>query len=95
MCPIDPTPARLMDELRQAIHDMNNAMTPVLANAQLARVMIDPSAGELDAILDDVVQGCTRAKRTASEIRTIARRLRDELPGIAAEADAQKEASDG
>ncbi len=95
MCPIDSTPAQLMDELRKAIHEMNNAMTPVLANAQLARLMVDPSTGELDEILEDIVEASSRAKGTAVEIRTIARRLREELPETAGVGEGRRETNDG
>lgn len=80
MRPFDSRPAHLMEELRLAIHDMDNAITPVLANAQLARPMAGASERELDAILKDIVEASTRAKATAVRVREIAGRLREAMP---------------
>jgi len=56
--------------LRQLLHDLNNALTPILANAQLAQLALGPNSG-LDEELDDVVAGAKRAQGLVLEIRAL------------------------
>lgn len=72
-------PKQLVEELRRALHDINNALTPIMANAQLARLMVDTESGELCDILDDVVDGSVRAGARVSDLRDIAAALGEAL----------------
>ncbi|MGE0161340.1 MAG: hypothetical protein AB7T31_18240 [Gemmatimonadales bacterium] len=57
-------------QLRQLLHDLNNALTPILANAQLAQLALGPNSG-LDEELDDVMAGAKRAQSLVLEIRAL------------------------
>lgn len=77
----DARPTEMLDALRTALHDLNNALTPVMANAQLARLMIDPSNEELGDTLDDMVEASARANLLVSRMREIAKDLQRTLAG--------------
>lgn len=79
MTPTNSTPAELVQRLRHSIHEINNALTPILANAQLARVMVDPSGTDVREALDDVVSAATRANQLVSEMREISNALQETL----------------
>lgn len=83
----DAVTVRLVGELRAVVHAMNNALTPITANAQLARLMIDDSEGELGEILDDVVEAAGRASRLALDMRGITQSLEEALPAEDADGD--------
>jgi len=57
-------------QLRRLLHDLNNALTPILANAQLAQLALGPNSG-LDEELQDVVAGARRAQSLVLEIRAL------------------------
>jgi hypothetical protein len=61
-------------QVRRLAHDLNNALTPVLANAQLAQLILGPGSS-VNAELDDLVAGAKRANAIVGEIRTLAMRM--------------------
>lgn len=67
-------PEAMTLQLRRLVHDLNNALTPILANAQLAQLILGPDSS-VSAELDDVVAGAKRANAIVGEIRTAATRL--------------------
>jgi signal transduction histidine kinase len=69
----NPSP-EVVGELRRVIHELRNALTPILANAQLARSALGPDS-EVAGELADVVTGAQRANELLGEIRTIAEGL--------------------
>lgn len=77
--PTHSIPADLVEQLQRSIHELNNALTPILANAQLARVMIDPSAADVREAMDDVVEAAGRANKLVADLREVARRLQDTI----------------
>ncbi|MBT8488259.1 MAG: hypothetical protein KJO65_05440 [Gemmatimonadetes bacterium] len=77
----DATAGRLVEDLREVVHEMNNALTPITANAQLARLMIEETESELGEILEDVVEAAGRASRLAIDMRGITRSLEATLSG--------------
>ena len=87
----DPTPTRLVGALRAAVHDINNALTPILANAQIARLMVEDDGEELAEILDDVVDGAARASDIVVGILGITRSLQEALPKAGTDAEGLKE----
>jgi hypothetical protein len=68
------TPAAMALQVRRLAHDLNNALTPVLANAQLAQLILGPGSS-VNAELDDLVAGAKRANAIVGEIRTLAMRM--------------------
>lgn len=68
------SPAAMTLQLRRLVHDLNNALTPVLANAQLTQLVLGPESS-VSAELEDVVAGAKRANALLGEIRTLATRL--------------------
>lgn len=77
--PNDPDSTDLLRGLRHAMHELNNALTPVLANAQLARVTVDTDPAETKEALDDVVEAAARANALVAEMGGIVRDLQDKL----------------
>lgn len=73
----DSDSATLVGQLRRSIHELNNALTPILANAQLAQVMTDPSSADVREALDDVVEAAGRANQLVAELRDIATGLQE------------------
>lgn len=69
----------LVSQLRHQLHELNNALTPILANAQLAQLMIDSEATEVREAVDDVVQAAGRANSLVAQMRELARALHDTL----------------
>lgn len=74
----NPSP-EVVGELRRVIHELKNALTPILANAQLARSVLGPDS-EVAGELEDVVTGAQRANKLVGEIRTIAEGLGGDAP---------------
>lgn len=70
----------ILSGLRRSLHDLNNALTPIMANAQLARLMVEPSEGELGETLDDVIEASSRANALVAQMRQLARELEEALP---------------
>jgi signal transduction histidine kinase len=68
------SPAAMTLQLRRLAHDLNNALTPVLANAQLIQLVLGPDSSVSDE-LEDVVAGAKRANAIVGEIRALATRL--------------------
>lgn len=85
----------LMEKLRSTLHDLNNALTPVMANAQLMRFSVEESSGELVEALDDVVESSARANALVADLRHIARSLDDALHAEDGDARSAKEESHG
>jgi signal transduction histidine kinase len=69
----------VVGELRRVIHELKNALTPILANAQLARSVLGPDS-EVAGELEDVVAGAQRANKLLGEIRMIAEGLGGHTP---------------
>lgn len=69
----------LVSQLRYQLHELNNALTPILANAQLARLMLDSEAAEVREAVDDVVEAAGRANALVAEMRKLARALHQTL----------------
>lgn len=69
----------LVEGLRKSMHEFNNTLTPILANAQLARVMIDPSNDDVREAMDDIVDAAERAKRLVQEMRRTAKELQERV----------------
>jgi signal transduction histidine kinase len=82
----------LLSQLRHSLHELNNALTPILANAQLAQLMLDGQGTEVREAVDDVVEAAGRANALVAEMRQLARTLHDTLEG--ADSD-PKEVDDG
>lgn len=76
---IDDHPGELASELRHSLHELNNALTPILANAQLARLMLESEEAEVREALDDVVEAAGRANSLVAEMRELVRALHDTL----------------
>jgi hypothetical protein len=74
----NPSP-EVVGELRRVVHELKNALTPVLANAQLARSALGPDS-EVAGELEDVVTGAQRANKLLGEIRMIAESLGGDTP---------------
>lgn len=91
----DATPTRLVGELRAAVHNINNALTPILANAQIARLMVEDDGEELAEILDDVVDGAARASDLVVGMRAITRSLQEALPIAGANEEGLREQTSG
>lgn len=83
----DSDSAALVGQLRRSIHELNNALTPILANAQLARVMVDPSSTDVREALDDVVEAAGRANQLVGELREIATGLQEPVAPTAEDRD--------
>lgn len=77
MTPTNPTSGELVHQLRHSIHELNNALTPILANAELARAMVDRSSTDIREALDDVVSAASRANQLVSEMRDIVKGLQE------------------
>lgn len=86
---------QLAGELRHTLHELNNALTPILANAQLARVMLDPSATDIREALDDVVEAAGRANALVAEMRELVLAIQDSGSDTDKDATDGREASDG
>lgn len=91
----DATPTRLVGELRAAVHDINNALTPILANAQIARLMVEDDGEELAEILDDVVDGAARASDLVVGMRGITRSLQEAFPPARGDTECLEEQTSG
>ena len=68
--------AKLVSELRRTLHELNNALTPVLANAQLARLLLQNGADTEEEILQ-VAEGATRATAIVRRLQDLARSLQE------------------
>lgn len=66
--PTDSRAVELTNELRHAIHEINNALTPILANAQLVRMLVDRESEAHEAI-EDVVNSASRANAIVASMR--------------------------
>ncbi len=84
----NPESTQLVQELRRSMHELNNALTPILANAQLARLLLEPPSTDIREALDDVVDAAGRANGLVGEMRAIATRLQDLLDGATASEEA-------
>ena len=76
---VKPSSVELVEELRKSMHEFNNTLTPILANAQLARVRIDPSNDDVREAMDDIVDAAERAKRLVQEMRQTAKELEERV----------------
>jgi methyl-accepting chemotaxis protein len=65
-------------ELRGVTHALNNALTPVLADAQLVQVVLGPDSQVADE-LQHVVDGARQANDLVHELRAAAERLAETL----------------
>lgn len=74
-----PSSSELVEGLRKSMHEFNNALTPILANAQLARIMIDPSNEDVREAMDDIVDAAQRAKELVQEMRQTAKELQERV----------------
>jgi signal transduction histidine kinase len=63
-------PIDRVSELRIVIHQLNNALTPILANAQLMQVMLGDQS-EVAHEVQDVVEGAKRANELVGELRSV------------------------
>ena len=73
-----PHPTQHVQDLRRTIHTLNNALTPVLANAQLVQAILGPTS-DVDQEMEDVVEGAKRTKQLINELKQIADDLVDSL----------------
>lgn len=74
-----PSSVELVEGLRKSMHEFNNALTPILANAQLARIMIDESNEDMREAMDDIVDAAQRAKKLVQEMRLTAKELQERV----------------
>ena len=74
-------PLELVEDMRKSIHAFNNTLTPILANAQLARAMIDPSDRDIREAVDDIVHSAERARKLVQEMRETAKALQASVDG--------------
>lgn len=74
-----PSSIELVEGLRKSMHEFNNALTPILANAQLARIMIDDSNEDVREAMDDIVDAAQRAKKLVQEMRQTALELQERI----------------
>lgn len=63
-------PVDRVQELRSVIHQLNNALTPILANAQLLQVVLGAES-EVAHEVQDVVEGAKRANALVLELRGV------------------------
>ena len=75
----DTRSLELVQGMRKTIHEFNNTLTPILANAQLARAMIDPGAKDVREAVDDIVEAAGRARELVQEMRQAARDLQEQV----------------
>lgn len=71
-------PNQHVQDLRRTIHTLNNALTPVLANAQLVQAILGPTS-DVDQEMEDVVEGAKRTKQLIHELKQIADDLVESL----------------
>lgn len=76
---VKPSSVELVEGLRKSMHEFNNTLTPILANAQLARVMIDPSNEDVREAMDDIVDAAERARKLVQDMRQTAKELQDRV----------------
>lgn len=74
------TPLERARALRSTVHDLKNALTPVLANARVMQMRISPDAG-VDEELVDILEGAIRASDIAARLSQLARGLEADLGG--------------
>ncbi len=74
-----PSSIELVESLRKSMHEFNNALTPILANAQLARIMIDESNEDVREAMDDIVEAAQRAKTLVQDMRQTAKDLQERV----------------
>jgi signal transduction histidine kinase len=67
-------PAERLEQLRRTIHTLNNALTPIMANAQLIQAIMGPGS-EVDQEVADVIEGAQRTKQLIKDLREIAESL--------------------
>lgn len=68
------SPSPLTEEMRRTVHDLNNALTTILANAQLAAACLGAESRVTEE-LDDIIAGARTASELARRLRAMAREL--------------------
>jgi len=78
----DADSERLTGRLRHSLHELNNALTPILANAQLVRLILDAPESDAGEAVEDIIEAAGRANALVSEMREMARDLDERMePG--------------
>jgi len=67
-------PAARLEQLRRTIHTLNNALTPIMANAQLIQAILGPGS-EVDQEVTDVIEAAQRTKQLIKDLREICESL--------------------